>query len=147
MKVPKTLLVIGAFHLLEYRTMGTYKGNRPLQRSFKDYLIATDRHHRALYLFQNAMTGKKQIIRDKSGKQGGFIHTGVEYEIPTNELKKIGLVESIQYTSEWWEGNLSKYEHIFTAHPALYADSKTRFKVMAIKPTKGRIVSGEGITG
>jgi len=147
MKVPKNLLVIGAFHLLEYRTKGTYKGNKPLQRSFKNYLIATDKTHRALFIFENAMTGKKRMIADKNGKQTGYIHTGVEYEIPTTELKKVGLVESIQYTSEWWEGHLSKYEHIFTAHPALYADKTTRFTVMAIKPTKGRIVSGEGITG
>lgn len=147
MKVPKNVLIIGAFHLLEYR-IGTYRADSmPQQRSFRSYLIATTQANSALYLFENNTTGKKEILEDPTGKQGGYIHTAMEYKIPTVNLKKIGIVESVQYSTDWWEGHFEKYEHIFTKHPALYADRESRFRVMAIKPARGRIVTKRGITG
>jgi hypothetical protein len=147
MKVPKNLLIIGAVTLLEYRPTKTKAGYRPQTRSFKNYLIATTQTGTALFLFENKMTGKKEILRDKKGKQRGYIHTAIEYEIPSTDLQRVGVVESIQYETEWWEGYTKKYEHIFAEHADLYADKKTRFKVMAIKAKKGRIVSDRGITG
>jgi hypothetical protein len=147
MKVPKNVLIIGTANLLEYRPVKNKPGYRAQTKSLKNYLIATTATGTALYLFEANMTGKKEIIRDKGGKQRGHIHTAIQFEIPTTNLQRVGVVESIQYTSEWWEGYMKKYEHIFTNHPALYADKQTRFKVMAIKPQKGKIVTNDGVTG
>lgn len=146
MKIPKSVLIIGAAHLMTYRTLKPYRsGSTPLEISLHDYLIATNHTRTVLYLFPNRTTGKKRILKDKTNPQRGFIHTAMEYDIPTLDLKKIGIVESVQYSSDWWEGHYSKYEHTFAVHPALYADKQTRFSVIAIKPQQGRIVNESGI--
>ena len=119
----------------------------PLEKSFHNYLLATNPTNTALYLFPNITTGKKEILRDKRGKQAGYIHTAMKYEIPTTDLKRIGIVESIQYSSEWWEAHLEKYEHVFEEHPALYADKENRFKVIGLKLSKGKILTPRGIRG
>lgn len=148
MKIPKTVVIIGAAHLLTYRTKIPYKANSmPLERSFRDYLIATNSTQTTLYLFPNNTSGNKEMLIDKGGKQRGFIHTAMKYRIPTTELKRIGIVESVQYSSDWWEAHFEKYEHIFEEHPTLYADKETRFSIMAMKLKKGKIVKTNGIHG
>jgi hypothetical protein len=147
MKVPKNLLIIGSVSLIEYRPVKNKPGYRAQTKALKNFLIATTDTGTTLYLFAANMTGKKELLKDKSGRQRGHIHTAIEYEIPSDRLQRVGLVESIQYSTEWWEGYEKKYEHIFSEHPALYADKKTRFNVMAIKPKKGKIVTDRGIIG
>lgn len=146
MRIPKTVLIMGSAHLLSYRTQLPYPANSmPLERSFRNYLIATNAAKNTLYLFPNATTGKKKILTDSRDAQRGFVHTAMQYEIPTMELKQIGIVESIQYSSDWWEAHFEKYEHVFAKHPILYADRKARFTILAIKHQLGTIVTPQGI--
>lgn len=145
MKIPKTVVIIGAVHQIEYRKIPYVAGSMPNMRSFKDFLLATNSTGTELYIIPNITTGEKKLIRDKSGKQSGIIHTSMKYKIPALTMKKIGICESIQYSSDWWEGHLEKYEHIFAEHPALYADQNSRFSIAAIKAKRGKIINESGI--
>jgi hypothetical protein len=147
MKMPKNLLIIGPAHLVRWRSMGSRANYQLKDRHCADHLLAINSTHTTLFIFPNRTTGKKEILKDRKGLQRGYIHTATEYEIPTLDLKKIGTVEALQYSTTWWKDELTKYEHLFDTTADFYANQYGRFTVMAIKLKKGKILNNRGITG
>jgi len=139
MKVPKNLIIIGPAHLVRYRSTGSRANYQ--DKHCADHLLASNSSHTTLYIFPNRTTGKKEVLKS------GYIHTTTKYEIPTLDLKKIGVVDSLQYSTIWWTDELTKYEHTFETTADFYANQYTRFSVMAIKLKKGKILNNRGITG
>lgn len=146
MKIPTSVIVIGRVEAVSFLKKNS---KRPTTRSLSDegldYILATNRTHTALYLFENKSQGKKKVIKDKSGPQRGAIHTEIKYKVPTLDLKKLGKAISIQYVSDNWEGAETLYRHEFK-DASFHANSYTRFSIMAITPKKGKIVNSRGIT-
>lgn len=146
MKIPSSVIVIGRVESVSFLKKNA---KRPTTRSLADagldYILATNRTHTALYLFQNQSYGKKKIVKDRKGVQRGAIHTEVKYKVPTLDLKKLGKAVSIQYTSDNWEGVETLYRHEFK-DASFHANSYTRFSIMAITPKRGKIVNTRGIT-
>jgi hypothetical protein len=138
MKVPKSVLVIGTADWIMYLGKGKTRTN---ERTLSSYILAVNQAHTILYLFPNRVTGARKTI------QGGHIHSAVEYNIPSVDLKAVGTVARIQYSTDLWNDDMSKYEHVFDSPPTLYADKMSRFCVMAIKTKRGKIMSGDGIIG
>lgn len=147
MQIPKNVLIIGQISGI------TYKADKARAATSIDfdarggeYLLATDKAHRNLYIFENVKTGKVDAVIDKSGIVKGFIHQAVHYKVPTLKLKKIGSVLTIRYTSVWWENKRREYRHDFKKGVAMYADKYTRFSTIGIKPTRGKVLNADGIT-
>jgi hypothetical protein len=148
MKVPKNLLIIGPAHLVRFRRTGSRAHYQAQDRHCADHLLAINATQNTLYIFPNRTTGKKEILKDRKGLQRGYIHTATEYEIPTLNLRKIGTVDALQYSTAWWQDELTKYEHIFDTTANFYANQYSRFTVMAIKLQKGKkILNNRGVTG
>lgn len=144
MKMPKNVLIIGTADFLRYTPK---KNSRTTSRTLTDYLLACNRTYTTLYMFPNVTTGAKKTISDKRGKQRGYIHTEIEYDIPAVNLRAVGTVSAIQYCSDWWRGRMAKWEHVFEYPPTLYADKYSRFRVMAISGRSGQLITEDGIDG
>jgi len=147
MRIPKTVLIIGKVAAITYRpTKSRSAVSLDFDAKRGDFLLATNKTHTQLYIFENVRTGKVEAVTDKSGIVKGFVHELVEYEIPTTELKNIGVILTIRYSSVWWEGGPAReYRHDFKA-ATLYADKYSRFKTIGIKPKKGKVLNADGIT-
>jgi len=144
MKLPKNVLIIGTADFIRYHLK---KARSPQNRTLTNHILAVNESHTILYIFPNKQTGATKTIKDRSGMQRGHFHTAIKFSIPTADLKAIGTVNRIQYSTDWWDGSLCKYEHVFAELPTLYADKYTRFVVMAIKTKAGKILTQEGIQG
>lgn len=144
MKVPKSVLIIGTADLIQYTIKGR---NRATDRWLTNYLLAVNKSHTVLYLFPNKTTGAVKRIKDAHGIQSGHLHTAVQYEIPSIDLKSIGTISCIQYSTDWWENESLKYEHVFETPAIMYADKLSRFKVIGFKLKRGKIINETGIIG
>jgi hypothetical protein len=144
MKIPKNVLIIGTADFIRYRSN---KKTRATDRTLSNHVLAVNEAHTMLFIFPNKTTGGKKKIEDRHGMQRGRIHTAVSYDVPATELKAVGAIDLIQYSTDWWEGELAKYEHEFDIPPTLYADQHSRFRVMGIKANRGKILTQEGIQG
>lgn len=144
MKFPKNVLIIGSADFIRYHGK---TARSPQDRTLTNYILAVNQSHTVLYMFPNKTTGAAKTVTDKHGAQKGFVHTAVKFSIPTADLKAVGTVNRVQYTTDWWDGFLCKYEHVFSELPTLYADKYSRFLVMAIKAKSGKILTQEGIQG
>lgn len=145
MKIPNTVVIIGRVDSISFLKKNMKKSiTRSLKDEGLDYLLATNKTHSALYLFENKSLDKKKVVKDKTGVQRGAIHTAIKYKIPTLDLKKLGNAVAIQYWSDNWEGKNTLYRHEFN-DAQFHANSYTRFSVMAITPKKGKIVTSQGI--
>lgn len=147
MRIPKKVLIVG---IVEEITYLREKAKSPVTINFSakkgDYLLATNQSHTALFIFKSTPKGKVEIIRDSSGKQSGFLHQIIHYEIPSLELKKTGQALTIRYRSTWWEGELMEYRHDFD-NTFIFSDSYSRSHTFGLKPKKGKILTMNGITG
>lgn len=67
------------------------------------------------------------------------------FDLPDYALKKYGSVFRICYQSDKWDGKLTHYFHDFSVHPDVYVNRYVNPTIWAIKKSRGRIVSAEGI--
>jgi hypothetical protein len=154
MKVPAKLIILGV--AIEIMYCRKHAGNRRrevtvevqnFERKKESFLLACNQSHTALFIFEADPRGQKKIILDRHGLQRGAIHTITEYNLPTAELQRFGTVAEIRYYSDMWSpsNKFLEYRHEFDTHPSLATDRYSDFRVMAIKPARGKIVSPEGI--
>jgi hypothetical protein len=147
MQIPNHVLIIGVVSAMTFKTD---KSKRITSIDFlprgKEMIIATNKTHTQLYIFENIQTGVVKAMTDKAGHVAGYIHQLIEFELPQTTLKKVGNILSIQYRTVWWEGVEREYRHEFN-DAKLYANAYSRFKTMGIKPKHGKILTEDGITG
>lgn len=147
MKVPKKVLIIGTVEFVVYALKGK---NHVQNRHFpaKDpHVLATNPGHTALYIFPNRSRGIKKIVTDRAGDQRGYIHTEIEFDIPSDNLQRIGEIHSVQYRTDWWGKEDETVQHIFENPPQMFAEKFTKFQVIGIKSKRGKILTDRGITG
>lgn len=144
MLIPKKVLIIGSADFVQYQKT---KSNTVVDKTLSDYVLAVNSTYTTLYIFENKSRGSIEAIRDKKIESLTGIHTAITYDIPNAELKRIGRILSIQYSTDWWEDSFFKYEHVFDKPMPFFANRQTGFNVMAIKSVRGKILTQEGITG
>jgi len=146
-KIPKNVLIIGQVCAITYRpTKARRATSVDFEAQGKEIMIATNKTHSQLFMFENVQTGKVEAVTDKSGHVKGFVHQLIEFKIPQLTLKKIGSIVSIRYKTVWWEGLLREYRHDFGTNE-MYADKYSRFTTIGITTKKGKILNKDGITG
>lgn len=143
MKVPKRLDIVGTVELVKYQYAPAMKNRNIRTFSPTGYLLAVNEARTILFIFKsNPVSGAKRLTVNQE------IVTGIEYDIPDVDLRKTGIVKSIQYTSNWFSRSYARWEHVFEKSPSMYTDKMTRFGVIAIKHARGPILSNEsGIIG
>lgn len=142
MKISSKLGIVGTLDLIRYQYIPASQGMAVKTFSPADFLMTVNESKTILFLFRSNPTGgKKRISINRE------MVTGIEYEVPNSDLKRIGRVLSIQYTSNLYTDDDEKYEHVFDTPALMYADRLSRFGVIGIRHARGPILNDRGITG
>lgn len=153
MKIPAHISILGSPESLTWAPkISLPRGRNLSETSFlsRQYFLACNETLTTLFLID----GKYATPIDKPAglKTSAYrLWSGFKpddcyrFDLPVHALKKKGLAVRICYQSDKWNGKLTHYFHDFDAPAEIFVNRYHDPTIWALKHTRGRIVSAEGI--